>query len=227
MPFDKKGMFTPKYKTYQGRKIPVNEAVKKYVKKAVKGVSETKVVQTVATVANLTTAAQHIASLSAVAQGDTVADRAGNAIEPLRIQGRIVLTADNSCARSCVRVQLIRFKQCDGTIPTLADIMPLSGAVIGKLSYEQPLTATMIAQGRKKFDILYDKLFWFSSATLDSPNMQHVVVINKKLKGKCLFTGASGTDEGNNQLFLFIHTDNNTDGDIQRAYTMRYFFKDA
>jgi len=234
MPYDKQGVFTAKRKTYQGKIVPVvQKAVRNYVKKQVDRMAETKCVTTVAGFADLEAASQRIIHLSAIGQGDGPKDRVGQVIAPVRIQGRIVVKSTATHPIAWVRCMLIKAKQCDGTPPTLADILPQSATSISALPYDMPFveelgaaTSYGLPQAKRKYEIMYDKLRYLANATDDSSHLAVRFNLNKKLSGKTLFIDTTTSGEGNNTYFLFIHTDAGDDK-VEEAHDIRFFFKDA
>jgi len=204
----------------------VSKSVKKYVNQAVRKTEEMKVWEEPYALADLTAAAPVIVPFTNVAQGATYTTRAGNAVEAVRIQARIAVRTTQAVPRAAVRVTVVKAKQCDGTIPTLADIFPNANGAIGYIWSDLPLPYATYSQASKKFQIIYDKVKQFASATDDAQTGAIMFNINKKIKGKVLYTGANGTDEGNGQYYLFIHTDN-TDTDMDRTFVKRFYFRDA
>jgi len=231
MPMTYRPRYVPRVKRHRVYPKKKRVSFAKKVKSVVKRELETHVLSTVATFADLETASQRIINLSAIGLGDTPANRTGDEIEPLRVKGKIAVIKKGANATNpvVVRVMLVKFKQCDGTAPTLADILPDSFADLNFLSVDQPFTDTLgygLSQARRKFQILYDKTKMFSFNTADSQNIMKMWSINKKLSGKIHYIGSASTDEGNNQVYLFIHT-NAGDDILQEQHDIRLFFKDA
>lgn len=124
---------------------------------------------------------------------------------------------------------LVKAKQCDGTPPTLSDILPDAGGDIKYLAVDQPFVDTTgygLEQGKRKFQIMYDRTKVISYATADASNGLKIFSINKKLVGKTIFTADNSDNEGNNQYYIFIHTDAGDDL-IEEAHDIRFFYKDA
>lgn len=226
--------YTAKYTTYQGKIVPVvNKAVKTYVKRAVNNMQETKCMTTVAAFADLEAASQRIVHLSGIGQGDGPKDRVGQIIAPQRIEGRVVVKATAATPIAWVRCMLIKAKQCDGTPPTLADILPQSAASISALPYDMPFVEELgaansygLPQAKRKFEIMYDKLKYIAEATDDSSHLAVRFNLKKKLSGKTLYIDTTTTGEGNNQYYLFVHTDAGDDK-LEEAHDIRFFYKDA
>lgn len=228
-------VFTPKkYKPADARKVgytpQVKKAVKDYVKGQVNRMTETKVKVIKATYADLEAASQRVIQVSEVSTGGDTSTRSGSVIEPLRIKAKIAVKATAATTNPyVVRVMLIKAKQCDGTAPTLADILPDASGDLKYLAVDQPLVdtaGTALAQGKRKFQVMYDRTRVISYATADASHGLKMFSINKKLSGKTVYIGNGATDEGNNQYYLFIHTDA-ADDLIEESHDIRFFFKDA
>jgi len=209
------------------KKVPkmVSPSLKKFVKRVINGRKELKCFEEAYAESTLKSTSQVIVPFSNVAQGDTGSTRDGNVIEGVRIQARVAVKTTAAVPRCAVRCTVVKYKQCDGTLPTLADIFPNANSAIGNIWADLPLTAGDYAQEAKKFDVIYDKVKHLASATDDASGAVHFN-INKRIPGKIYFTGANGTDEGNNQYYLFIHTDN-TDDDLKRIFVKRIYYRDA
>lgn len=204
------------------KKRPIARLVKNIVNRKV----ETKLFQEIYGSSTLSAASPVIVPISNVAEGDTGNDRTGRVIEPVRLQCKVVVKANAAVPISAVRMTIVKFKQCQGTLPTLADIFPSSAVTIGNISHEMPLLSTQIANDKRKFQIIYDKVKFISKGTDDANRDVLQFYVSKRLKGKTYYTGVNGTDEGSNQYYLMLHTDN-TDNDMVRLFTKRFYFKDA
>jgi len=154
-------------------------------------------------------------------------------ISPVRIKGKIAIKATAEVGPSVVRVMLIRFKQMNGVAPTLADILPDSSSDLTMLAVDQPFADTDsgygMVQGRHRFQILYDRTKLFHSTSNDGANQFHIWSINKKLGGKTTYVDNDmnpATQGGNNQYYLYIHTDA-TDDKLEECHDLRFHFKDA
>jgi len=237
MPYDKQGIFQASNKPIR-RNIKaytpkvVQKAVKDYVKGAVNRMNETKLKVVKATYADLESASQRIIPLTTIINEGTGNDgRNGTSIEPLRIKAKVAVKATAPTTNPyVVRVMLIKAKQMDGTAPTLANILPDASGDIKYLAVDQALVDTAgvsLTQQKHKFQILYDKTKVISYTTADSSNGLKIFSINKKLKGKTLYLENGGAAPGgNNQYYLFVHTDAANDL-IEEAHDIRVFFKDS
>lgn len=228
MPLTFRPRYVPRVKAHRVYPKKKRSSFVKKVKRVLKRTTETKLAYDRTAYADLETASQRIIHLTNIAQGDNYNNRTGNVIEPFRLKANISVKAVAAVSPCVVRTTLVKFKTCDGTAPTLSDIFPASGGVsLNYLEYELPLAEyKSYQQAGRKFQILYDKIKTISYATADSPCGRIMFRINKKLTGKTFYTDTAGTDEGNNQLYLFVHT-NAADNVIQEAHETQLHFKDA
>jgi len=211
------------------RKKPLRSMVKSIVAKAV----ETKFYPTKASYADLEATSQRIINLCPMTEGSSPINRQGATISPVRIKGKIAIKAVAGTGPVVARVQLIRFKQMNAVAPTLADILPDSSADLTMLAVDQPFADTDsgygMVQGRHRFQILYDRTKQFSSTSNDASNLLHIWTINKKLGGKTTYVDNDmnpATQGGNNQYYLYIHTDAGADV-LEECHDLRFHFKDA
>jgi len=230
MPFNKKtGVFTAKSKTYQGKIVPlVKRTVQNYVKQKVASMVETKAFPSAQAFSDLEAASQIIVNLTGIAQGDQYNQRTGEVIMPSSIRGRIAFrsTATVMGAGAQVRVMIVKAKQCDGTLPTLADILPTASGTLDLLCVDSPFTDAGLVTAKRKFSVIYDRWLTCPYDTTVSLNNIKMLKVNLKLSGKTFFSANNATDEGNNQYILMVHT-NAADDKIECAYDLRTFFKDA
>lgn len=202
----------PKRKALDARKLAytpkkVAKSVKTYVKKAVASQLETKRIQS-GFDQEIKTGTALIQNITAIAQGNLVYNRMGNVIAPFHIRGKFYCHLIAACAPSVVRIMILKFKECDGTLPTMADILPTSNGSPQFIATETPFDSEeKIDQRKRKFQVLYDKVKPLCASTDDGARSQAFWSINKKLVGKTLYTGNLATDEGNNQIFLCAFTD--------------------
>jgi len=235
MPYDKQGIYHAKnskdtrtYKAFTPK--VVKTAVKSMIKQQVSKALGTKVKTSKATYAVLHAASQRIVGLSAISCGSQNDQREGATISPFLIKGKVAVKAVAATTNPyVVRVMLVKYKQCDGTPPTLADILPDSNGDMKYLAVDQPYLDTNgfgIDQAKRKFQILMDKTRTISYATADSSKPLAIININRKVMGKTVFTTDNSGDEGNNQYYLFVHTDAG-DNLIHEAHDVRMYFKDA
>lgn len=192
---------------------------------------ETKYKAVKAAFSDLEAAAQRIIHLSPIAQGAYPEDRTGQFINPTRLIGRVAVKTTGNNPPCWVRMMIIKAKQCDGTAPTLADILPDSSSDLTFLPVDLPYQDATdygygLAQSKRKFQVLYDRCISLYGASNDGSKLTHIFKVNKKLSGKIYYTDRLATDEGNNQLYLFVHTDAGNDL-VECAHDFRLFFKDG
>ncbi len=135
-----------------------------------------------------------VVNLSAVAQGDDLANRQGNKIRAkyLALSGTVEINA--SATASTLRMMIVRDNNgstAQPTIPTLfTDVGTFS---VGKQKLGDPQT-------NSRFSILWDKYL-----LLDAVNSsQHHVSYSISLDHHQFFSGTGATDEGKGALYLFI-----------------------
>lgn len=222
----------PLYNKYRPRKTNRRRKTKKPLAKMVKRIinrdTETKCLPITAGYADLEVGSFRTIQLSAVSVGSQMNQREGEIISPIAIKGKIAVKVIAETNPVVVRVQLIKFKQCDGTAPTLADILPKSSATLDYLAVEQPFLDTNgygLTQARRKYKILYDKTVMLANPATNYPWGFKVWSLNKKLSGRTVFSSSNATDEGNNQYYLFIHTNAAIDK-LQETHDIRFFYKD-
>jgi len=222
--------YRKKYRVKTHRVYPRKKKLVKQIKAVVNRASETKMVRTYAAFADLEAASQRIVNISKLDQGNTPYQRDGNVVSPISIHGKIAFrntAVGKSASETQIRVMLVKYKQCDGTLPTLAEILPDASGALDHLCVDLPLADTTgnLPQNRRKFQIVYDKFLTLPYMTGTDHNLK-VLKLNKKLSGKIYFTSTGETDEGNNQYILMIHT-NAADDTIEEAHDIRLFFKDG
>lgn len=225
--------FTPKkFKSQDARKLAytpktVKKVVKDYVKAQVNRMTETHCNSGLAPYADLEAASQRIIHVTNIAQGEDIHERKGDVIAPTKFQAKIAIRLKGVTGVVNVRTMLVKAKQCDGTAPALVDILTQANSNIaylpvdmgkGDVDYERE-------QSKRKFSILYDKTIQLAKATDDGHKLFRLLSITKKLSGKIIYKGSLGTDEGNNQYYLFIHTDA-ADDKVEVMTSYRIFYKD-
>jgi hypothetical protein len=128
--------------------------------------------------------------LSSIAQGDSLGDRAGNAIRPSLLDIRFSYI---DVASGFARVIVFQDSENVGTIPTVAQVLTSA-------SWNAVPDPTQIAMRRYKF--LYDHTFPLS-AVGDLTGFEHRKI---KMKGPIHFVSSGGTSTsgGRNALFLLV-----------------------
>lgn len=205
------------------RRLPTRKYVANVARRVMTRVTETKCYSNLTPSASF--AGDVIYHINPIDQGDADSNRTGLIVNNKRLQMKACVYADAAIPACFVRCLLVKYKQCNGTAPTLADILPLSAATQTDISVELPYSSGKLSQERKRFQILYDRTKFLATATVDSNQCVAWFKYNKILKDKSVFTGANGTDEGNNHYYLILTTDNE-DEDLNLVYTTRIFFQD-
>jgi len=198
------------------------------VKKIVTRTKEPKMLLSQADWTDLEAASQIIVNLSGMAAGDSAVTRDGDVIEALAIRGRIAFraTATTSASTSQIRVQVVKCRQCDGTLPTLADILPAANASLDRLCSDIPNANTGLQQSKRKFQVIYDRFLTLPYDSAVALGNLKVLKVNIKLHGKVYYSSTGSGDEGNNQYVLMVHT-NAADDKIESTYHLRFHFKDV
>lgn len=203
-------LYRKKYTVKTHRVFPKKKRLLKTIKAVVARKSETKMVRNYAVFADLEAASQRIVNLTAIDQGNTPYQRDGNVISPISIHGKIAFrntAVGKSASETQIRAMIVKYKQCDGTLPTLAEILPDASGALDQLCVDMPLADTTgnLPQNKRRFQIVYDRFLTLPYMTGTDHNLK-VLKINKKLSGKIYYTSTGATDEGNNQYVLMIHT---------------------
>lgn len=94
-----------------------------------------------------------ITSLNLIAQGDNVSDRIGNSVRLLSVRTQFMLNWDSTSAgNQPVRVLLVLDKQCNGALPTLADLFE-------DATVTDSLISPFDMDEKFRFQILKDSIF--------------------------------------------------------------------
>lgn len=131
--------------------------------------------------------------LTEINQGTTNITRIGRTIYPKSIQMKGTIAINASATSTRVRVVVVRDRMNTGTAPTFSNIFNSATALVS-LRNHQP-------QFMSRFTILYDNLI-----ALDVNNDDQVVMNwYKYLKGRIIFQGVNGTDEGIGSIWVFTY----------------------
>ncbi len=155
-------------------------------------------------------------SITAIAQGLDSSDRIGDSLTPshLEISGNIQLHA--SASDSQVRMVVVRDNNGSTTVPAITD---LYASVVAFAANKPPLGDT---QSRARFTILWDK-YVIVDATGHGETQG--ISMKKKLAAKpCLYTGTQTTDGGDDNLYLFIASNETTNDPIVTMLGNFFYF---
>ncbi len=133
-------------------------------------------------------------NLTAIAQGDDIANRQGNKIRCKHISVKGHIQINGSATISQVRMMIVRDNNGSTTQPTIASLFT---------------SATVFRQGKNKlgdpqtnsrFTVLWDRF-----VNLDSTNQEQVYIKwSSSLDHHIFFTGTASTNEGKGHMYLFI-----------------------
>lgn len=215
----------------------VPKATKKFVKKAINRLADTKYDDNVNPTAagDIITYATPLSDcLTSIAQGSLGSQRDGEKIQVMNLKGRVDVSVVAGEAQGVVRVLIVRDKmQVRGTSTTLATVLP-TYTNARMTSHAMPsildsASSAVVGNNRERFEVLYDKVKYLS--TLDAVEIsrsRHIFYINKKLNKPAHYGGALATaaDRSKGQIYMYIFTDSTTANAFNISYDMRTMFKD-
>lgn len=198
------------------RTVPVSVPVKKYVKRCMNGVLETKYLQQAVDATNISatgTLAQ--AALFNINQGNTDATRTGNQIKVTRLKIRFTFA---SSVEDRIRIILLWDRQPNGAAAVIADVM-------AGTTYNAGFNKNnVVGHGGSRFTIVSDvtrTIQPFITAT--ETTQQHIQTFTKSAK-KTVTYGANGaaiTDMATNNLFWVLFSSSGT-GDLVGTLEVQY-----
>ena len=141
-----------------------------------------------------------VVAVSQIVQGLDFNNRVGDSLKMQQIQFRYRVFRGGGATTSIVRVMLIRDLDCQGALPTTANILANVGSA-------QAPTSPLNWLNRKRFAILYDNLTAVTSTDIgftDSISMAH--------EGHILYLGtaANAASMGKGSLFVLVVSDETT-----------------
>ncbi len=154
-----------------------------------------------------------VVPLTAIAQGDDIANRQGNKIRAkhMSVRGHIQINA--SATASHGRMIIIRDNNGSTTIPTIANLFTDASTMrVGKNKLGDP-------QSNSRFSILWDYTY-----TLDAVNHSQLYFkYTETLDHHIYYTGSAATDEGKGHLYLFTVSNEGTNDPVVSADCMVKF----
>lgn len=152
--------------------------------------------------------------LTAVAQGIDDNDRIGDKIMPSHFEARGIVTGHASASNTQLRMMIVRDNFGTTTTPSITDLFSSAAKLVANKSQLGD------EQVRARFTVIWDKFFILQTET----GITKTFVVRKKLAKKAiLFSGAAGTDEGKNHLYLFIGSNEATNDPIVDAGFLFYY----
>lgn len=138
--------------------------------------------------------------LSALAQGDNIANRIGDSILAKYLNLRYSWIMDTTLTSTICRLIIFQDTMSLGTIPSASDVLQVTGSAPAVLSL---LNVQYAIQGR--FKILFDRTTTLSVYGHNAYATDEIIPINDHIK----FTSTAGTDEGRNMLYALAITNVN------------------
>ncbi len=136
-----------------------------------------------------------VVNLTAIAQGDGLANRDGNKVRAKMLQVRGVAEMNASATASHVRMVIVRDNNGSTTIPSISDLYP-SVAFFASNSLK-----TNAPQSNSRFSVLWDH--WLSLDFVGYGSTKSFAY-SLPLDHHIFFSGTGATDEGKGHLYLFI-----------------------
>lgn len=150
--------------------------------------------------------------LNPIAQGDGGNQRDGDQVKIMRTYGSI-MCYNNTGDPQWVRILILRDRQADGTVPTLAEVLELS-------SSEPHYLAKYNMNGKFRFKIYHDKLMCLGNSPADGKNVKvhkfftnfiakHKAKLKRKpfqegIRVRYSGTGGTSSDIASNSLWCFV-----------------------
>lgn len=213
----------------------VSKGVKKYVKKAVSRMSETRMIINSNPTAGgdlIDYGTPYTDRLTSIAQGDATYQRSGDKIQVVSLKGRVdVKNVNGTPYDAIVRVLIVRDKApVRGTDTTLADVLPTyTNARMTGVAPVVALDGTSIeVPNSVRFETLYDKIKVCELKAGENAKDRSIFYINKKVGKPCQYLGNRDTDDdiSKGQIYMFVFTDQSAEDGINMAYNVRVNFKD-
>ncbi len=154
-----------------------------------------------------------VVNLTAIAQGDTIANRQGNKIRAkyISVSGNVQINA--SATSSHVRMTIVRDNNGSTTQPAIGDLFPDVATFFANKN------KTGDPQSNSRFSVLYDEFIM-----MDVVNIEQVAVRwTSSLDHHIFYTGAAATDEGKGNIYLFIASNEATNDPVVRVDAMVKF----
>ncbi len=128
-------------------------------------------------------------------QGLDSDDRIGDLVMPQRLALAGIVTLNGSASNSRLRIMVVRDNNGTTTAPVIGDLFSSSAKFVAN---KLPLGDE---QSRSRFTIIWDKFILMDAGR----GLTQTVSIKRKLAKKPLmFTGPAATNEGKNNLYLFL-----------------------
>lgn len=134
-----------------------------------------------------------VTNLTAIAQGDDVANRDGNKVRAKHIVVSGTITLNSSATNSRVRYVIVRDNNGSTTIPAITD---LYGSVAA-FALNQPKLGT--PQSNSRFSVLMDKMLIVNGGSGETKAFSWSSTLDHHI----FFTGSGATDEGKGHMYLF------------------------
>ncbi len=147
-----------------------------------------------------------VVNLTAVLQGIDSNDRIGDSLNPSHIECRGIITLHASASDSRVRMMIVRDNFGTTTQPAITDMFTsVTQFAANKVSFGD-------VQSRARFTVIWDRYVLLDAG---AHGLTNTVVMKKKLAKKpILYTGIQTTDEGQNNLYLFIASNEATNDPV-------------
>ncbi len=154
-----------------------------------------------------------VVNLTAIAQGDDIANRQGNKIRAkyISVKGNVKINA--SATSTHLRMMIVRDNNGSTTQPAITDLYADAN------TFRANLNKLGDPQSNSRFSILWDKF-----VMLDAVNLEQVPVSwTSSLDHHIFYSGTASTDEGKGNLYLFISSSEATNDPSVTANAMVKF----
>ncbi len=154
-----------------------------------------------------------VVALTAIAQGDDIANRQGNKVRAKHMSVRGHININASATSTHGRMIIIRDNNGSTSQPAITDLFTDASTMrIGKNKLGDP-------QSNSRFTILWDYTY-----TLDAVNKnQTYFKYTQELDHHIYYTGTAATDEGKGHLYLFTVSSESTNDPVVSADCMVKF----
>ncbi len=145
-----------------------------------------------------------VVNLTAIAQGDDIANRQGNKIRAKHISVRGHALIGASATASQLRMMIVRDNNGSTTQPAITDLFT------DVTTFRTDANKLGDPQSNSRFSVLWDHFF-----LLDAVNSsQRKVKWSSSLDHHIFYTGTAATDEGKGNMYLFIASNEATNDPI-------------
>lgn len=154
-----------------------------------------------------------VVNLTAIAQGDDIANRQGNKIRAKHISVSGQVSLNGSATITQLRMMIVRDNNGSTTQPAITDLFTDVG------TFRQNHNKLGDAQSNSRFSILFDKHILLD----DQDRRQVAIKWSSSLDHHIFYSGTAATDEGKGNLYLFVASSEATNDPVLSVDAMVKF----